>query len=214
MAEERLPQFAENEDVARAKAFWNENGKPIIFGIAIGLVGIFGYNYWNSYQQSQGEEASIMFEQVRNASEDYDVGQIATRLKQDHPGSTYAVLSSFFRAKGAVQEGDLDSAASEFSWVLSNSRDEGMKHIARLRLASILLAQEKPDDVLAALSIEDMGSFDSRYFELRGDAYLQRNADGDSVLARKSYQQSLDSMAPGSVHIALVQLKLDNVGEI
>ena len=65
MAEERPIQFAEDEDVARARAFWNENGKSIIVGIVLGLSGIVGFNYWQSYEQHRGESASMLFDQIR-----------------------------------------------------------------------------------------------------------------------------------------------------
>ena len=214
MAEEKLPQFAEDEDLARAKAFWNENGKPIMFGIAIGLAGIVGYNYWSGYQQAQGETASMLYEQVRGNTDTTDFGGALEELKLDHPKSAYSALSSLMDAKNRVDSGDLDGAALALQWVLDNSPDKGLNHIARLRLATVYIAQGEADAALSLLTAQETGSFESRYAELMGDAYMRRGNSGDTQLAREAYQQSLDNMPVGSTHTALVQLKLDNLGEI
>ena len=43
-------ELAEDEDLARAKAWWKENGSSIIGGVLIGTVVVFGYKYWQIYQ--------------------------------------------------------------------------------------------------------------------------------------------------------------------
>ncbi len=217
MAEDRLPQFAEDDNVARAKAFWNENGKPIVVGVIIGLGGIVGFNYWKSYQQTEGENASVLFDQLRSGQTDIDMDSVADELKEKYSSTAYADLAAFSMAKQFVEKNDLEAAAHELNWVMDNSQDSGFQHIARLRLASVVLAQETPDKALEILATTDKGSFESRYHELTGDAYAQRgqsgeNQGGDNERARVEYQKSLETLPNGSSHAGLIQLKLDNVG--
>jgi predicted negative regulator of RcsB-dependent stress response len=112
-----------------------------------------------------------------------------------------------------VEKGDLNAAASELNWVIGNTKDTGFQHIARLRLASVLLAQEDPVKTLELLSAVNKDGFESRYHELTGDAYVQRKQDGDSELARTEYRKSLETLPAGSTSTGLIQLKLDNLGE-
>ena len=44
---------SEEEQVDKIKKWWNSNGKQIIAGAAIGLAGVFGWNYYNDYQDNQ-----------------------------------------------------------------------------------------------------------------------------------------------------------------
>ncbi len=218
MAEEKLPKlpkFAEDDDVARAKVLWEEYGKSLTAGILLGLAGIVGFNYWGHYQQSQGEAASELFESVDvDAPIETTRGIVAT-LKQDFRDTPYAVLAGLLLARQFVEEDDLESAASELSWVVSNTEDASMKHVARLRLVSVLLASNDPDRALEILEHGNReSSFSSRYHELQGDAYLQRGRQGDRRLAKEAYSQSLKLLSLGAGNTALVQLKLENIGEI
>lgn len=217
MAEDKLPQFIENDDAARAKAFWNANGKPIIVGVIIGLGAIAGFNYWKSYEQNQGENASILFDRLKSGQNDLDLKLLAKELKENYTSTAYAELAALSMAKQFVEKNDLESATHELIWVIDNSKDSGFQHIARLRLAAVMLAQENPDKALEILSITDAGSFDSRYYELTGDAYAQRSQserkqDGDGEQAKAEYRKSLETLPSGAAHASLIQLKRDNIG--
>ena len=213
MAEDKLPQFVEDDDVARARAFWNENGKSIVTGLILGLGGIVGFNYWNNYQQTHGEDASVLFDNLRSDQENIDKTAIASELKENYQSTAYADLAAFAMARHFVEKGDLNAAASELNWVIGNTKDTGFQHIAKLRLASVLLAQEDPVKTLELLSTANKDGFESRYHELTGDAYVQRKLDGDSELARTEYLKSLETLPAGSTSTGLIQLKLDNLGE-
>ncbi|WP_424945685.1 YfgM family protein [Candidatus Spongiihabitans sp.] len=232
MAEDKLPRFIEDDDVARAKAFWNENGKSIVAGVIIGLGGIVGFNYWKSYQQTEGENASFLFDRLSSGQNDIDhdidMNSVADELKEKYASTVYADLAALAMAKQFVEKNDLAAAARELNWVMDHSKDSGFQHIARLRLAAVALAQQRPDQALAILTITDTGGFESRYHELTADAYAQRgqatknqgaenitaeNQDEDNERARLEYQKSLETLPDGSSHAGLIQLKRDNVGE-
>ena len=212
MAEEKPIQFAEDEDVARARAFWQDNGKSIVTGVVLGLAGIVGFNYWQSYEQHQGESASLLFDQTREGVDAIAALTVGEELKENHGSTVYAAMGAFSLARIFVEEGKYDVAAAELQWVLDNSEDAGMQHIARLRLASIYLAQDRFDDVLGLLKGSGSGAFSSRYSELLGDAHAGRNDAGDLERARELYTQSLASLSQNSANAAAIQLKLDNLG--
>ena len=56
---------------------------------------------------------------------------------------------------------------------MNDSKDTELRHIARLRLARVLIDQGKPDDALKTLA-DEPGAFAARYHEVRGDAFLAK----------------------------------------
>ena len=51
---------SEEEQVDKIKKWWNSNGKQIIAGAVIGLAGVFGWNYYNDYQDNQALNARTL----------------------------------------------------------------------------------------------------------------------------------------------------------
>lgn len=212
MIDEHPPRFAEDEDMARARSFWTEHGKPIVFGAVLGLAGIFGYNYWDHYQQQQAEKASSLYFQITAQAEVPAAQEIAGILKARHPESAYAVLGSLALARMQVEQGDLAGAAETLGWIREHTEDSGLLHVTRIRLAALLLAMDSPEEVLSLLSDIPGQSFESRYEELMGDAYALRNAQGDLERARTAYENSISALPAGSESRTLIKLKLDNLG--
>ncbi len=215
MTEDNLPQFAEDEDSARARAFWKSHGKPIIAGVVIGLGGIVAFNYWQGYEQNEGEQASFLFERLKSGENNTNAEVVANELKEKYRSSAYTELATLSMAKRFVENNDLESAVRELRWVIDNSENSGFQHIARLRLAVVMLAQAESDKVLSLLlATPDNGSFQARYYELTADAYAQRNQSGDAERARTEYQKSIEALPASSTYIRLLQLKRDNIGNV
>ena len=103
---------------------------------------------------------------------------------------------------------DLDASESLRALLAMNGH-EPFKHIARLRLAKVLLYQDRPEEVLTLLAEPRGGAFTARYAEVRGDAYV---ALGRFNEARSAYQAVLMEQLP-VVDQALVQLKLLDLPE-
>jgi len=214
MAEEPKPQFAEDEDLERAKAFWSENGRSIIAGIVLGVGAIGGYNGWQFWQKSQGESASTLFQNMQDPAIGYEaVKGLADDLANDYSNTPYAVHAALLLAKKSVEEENYEEAINRLTGASNNTDDIGLKHISTVRLAMVHLANNDADAVLSvaaesAASAPGGSEFASRYAELRGDAYVIKQ---DMEAARKAYQASLQGLSPGASNRALLQLKLDNL---
>ena len=238
MADEDKPQFAQDPELERAKAWWKDHGRAIVGGAVIGLSAVIGFNYWQHHQETQAETASNLFEQLQyliqteaDAEDDADatdetetetdtetdsestaaIQATADELMSAYASTPYAIHAAFALAKLAVDGGDLDRGAQALEWVLANSEDDGLLHIARLRLASVLLATGAADDAVALLQsqIGETAGFGTRYNELIGDAYLQK---GDTAGARSAYEASVEALPPASAERAVLKLKLDGLG--
>ena len=171
------------------------------------MASILGYNYWQYDQRTEGEDASVLFDQLTADEAHIDQTVVSGDLMDRHADSPYASLAALMMAKRSVEDHDLDGARDYLQWVLDHAGDDGLAHIARLRLGSVLLAQRQPDSALALLTVDDMSTYSARYHELRGDAYEQK---GEIGLSRNAYQESLNALSASSGIRALVQLKLDN----
>lgn len=139
----------------------------------------------------------------------------AAELMSDYASTPYAVHAAFALAKLAVDDGDLAPAAQALEWILehADTGDPVLSHIARLRLASVLLAQSEAGRAIELLrrpaETGDAAGFAARYDELTGDAHLQ---NGDPEAARAAYRRGLEQLSAGSIGHVLLKLKLDNLG--
>ena len=206
-----MSEYRTDEEQAEAlKKWWNENGKFIIAGVVIGIGAIFGWRGYNTHQAQQAVEASVLYEQMIIASREDDsenVAVYANRILENYKSSTYATFATLMLAKQAAETGELDEAETHLRWVLNNSSQEEFEHVARLRLARVLIAGEKLDQADKTLKVSNTGDFSSRYEELRGDILVKQKRVDE---ARQAYEKALANSADGNNPI--LQMKLDDLG--
>lgn len=182
--------YDEDEQIARVKQWWSENWKALAAGLALGLGGIVGWNYWQSAGEQRYEQASIAFSQFRQAldsgaaeraAEHYDV------LTSNYRRTPYATAASLKLAATRVQEGDLDAASALLQWAVDNAGDDGLRALARIRLARLNIARGELDAAERLLR-PDAGAFAALKEEVRGDLAL---AQGDRAAAYAAYERAL-----------------------
>lgn len=201
-----MEQYNDDERVDDLKKWWKDNGASIIAGIALGLIAIFGWQYWNSYRDAQAEKASWAYDDFIEAVEKPDAEQARQRgqtLLTDFPKSSYTVLAALQLAKLEMEE-DAAAATQHLEWVIANARVAEFKDIARLRLARVLFTAGQPAEAEKVLESVTTASLIAEREELKGDLYL---AGADLTKARAAYSAAL------AVHGGnpLLQLKLDNL---
>jgi len=202
----------DEEQVEHLKKWWNENGKSIVGGIALGLIAIFGWRGWQDHLVVQGENASDLYEQMTTdirEEQGADITEIAGQLHQDYKSTPYSTFSSLLQAREAVEKDDIHSAKLHLQRVLDNTNNDEFRHIARLRLSRLLLTEGDKDAALSLLEKADPGKFASSYHELRGDILLQQ---GDSKAAQDAYTQALATQNSIRGNQSVVQMKLDDLG--
>jgi predicted negative regulator of RcsB-dependent stress response len=192
--------------------WWRENWKWILAGVALGLGLLAGYQYWQSYQGQQAGRAAKVYADFQKALAGNDVEQ-ARRLLNDlggeHDKSAYTQQGHLLLAKRDADEGRFDEAIKHLRQVADQARDEELAHVARLRLARLLIQTGKHDEALQALNVEKAGAFVAQVREIRGDAMV---AKGDSQGARAEYAAALSAESKGQVDRASIELKLRDVG--
>lgn len=209
MPEEYLTDDEQLEHVKRLTA---EYGPWMLGAIVLGLTFVFGFRYYEGYRNERAMQAASRFNNMTAALQHNDraqARQIADGLIKDFPTSPYADQANMTLARLAVDEGQNAKAIPPLTQVMDNSKDSELRHIARLRLARVLIDQGKPDDAIKALS-DEPGAFAARYHEVRGDAYYAKK---DLQRASTEYKTALgESGAQGGVDSALLTLKIADLG--
>ncbi len=194
----------EEEQVEALKKWFEENGVSLVVGIVLALAAVFGYRAWDNNVRETGEAASAIYENLVSAvvavpgeglSESMrTTGQtLADQLKNEYGDSTYAQFAGLQMARVAVEAGDLDKAATELKWVISNGAQGSIEIIARMRLARVLESMDKLDEAMATIDVKrDLGQHRSSWEEVRGDIYL---AMGKNEEARQAYQLALTNVS-------------------
>ncbi|EIM1707449.1 tetratricopeptide repeat protein [Aeromonas dhakensis] len=197
----------EEQQVEVIKNWWKENGTSVIAGTVIGLVGLFGWRYYNEHQQTTQEAASQAYNEMsaQLAKGDAAGFEQAQSFISAHKGDSYAELAALQLAAAAVKADKLDLAVEQLTQV-ATSGDESIRPIAALRLARVLNDQGKADEALAQLGKINNDAFKAQVAEVRGDI-LQKQ--GKSEEARDAYQAAAD--AGGLQSSAELKLKMDDL---
>jgi predicted negative regulator of RcsB-dependent stress response len=208
----------EEEQVDALKKWFAKNGISLVVAIVLGVGGSFGYKTWEASVREGGEKASALFENLTSAvsvgpldelsDEDKSTAKyIARELKADYADSTYAHFAAMHLARIAVEDDDLDKAATELQWVLDQNVDLGLAALVRLRLAQVKLAQGEFEDGLVLVDATKAGAHGSAFAETRGDIfYAMEQFDN----AREAYQMAVNTQVEGSAK-PMLQMKLDDL---
>lgn len=198
----------EQEQIDELKAFWNRYGNFILTVVTVVLLAIAGYRGWGWYEARQAAAASAVYDELRVAAEAKDaarVTQVAGTLFEQHGRTVYARMGALLAAKVHADAGDLKAAKAPLQWAAEKAEGE-FAHLARIRLAGILLDEKAYDEGLKLLPMESAGDYAAAYADRRGDLLL---AQGKAEEARAAWRQSLEKLPERSPLRALVEIKLD-----
>lgn len=201
----------EEEQVQAIKDWWKTNGRSVIAGLIIGIGAIAGYRYWTNYQTSQSQQASLIYAQVITSAASADSAKAFEQGKSlisDYSGTPYAALTALTLSKLALNKTDYETAAAQLRWVLENSGDDGLKHIARLRLARVLAAQDKPDLAISLLNESDTSGFTTLYQETRGDIFVQQGKTREAVA---EYRKALGDVEMNPQRRRILEMKMNDL---
>jgi predicted negative regulator of RcsB-dependent stress response len=188
-----------------------ENGLSIVVGIAIGLVGIFGWQQWRNHQARNESNAAQLYKlaQVSLAANKPDAASAITdQLMKDYEKSPYAVFAASDRAKQQVQAKQLDKAEASLDWAAAHATDPALKSLTQLRKAQVELARDNGTAALATLDAIPANTYQGLAQELRGDVLVKLGRADD---ARKAYQAALAALKEQAPQRGALQMKLDDL---
>ena len=195
---------SEEEQVDKLKKWWDSNGKQTIAGAVLGLAGIFGWNYYVDYQDSQALNARALY--LSYASDSANIGAY-DKLIKDHSSSSYADQGTLIMAKYLFDAGNYSLALDAIEPLLSRE-DSVIASAAALRTASLYLELGQHQEALDVLNLENANGFSGLFYNLAGDIYLDL---GNSEEARNNYALAIENVTENSSLSQLIQIKLDDL---
>jgi predicted negative regulator of RcsB-dependent stress response len=182
----------EEQQLEAIKDWWKQNANMIIGGVAIGISAIFGWQYYQDQTIVSQGNASIIYQQVMNNSQNTaSLNEQQTRVNQlqaDYANTPYASLAALLLAKQHMAAGEFVQAQQQLEWVVSNAKQEEIHYLAQIRLAKLFFTLQQPDKALDVLNNDFPSSFQPMVFELKGDVLLTQ---GNKPAAQQAYQQAL-----------------------
>jgi predicted negative regulator of RcsB-dependent stress response len=203
----------EQEQLDQIKHFWKKYGN-LISWVLIAVLG--GYASWNGYQywqRDQAAKAAVLFDEVERAVVAGDVARVErsfSDMKDKFGGTHYAHQAGLLAAKSLQAKDKPDGARAALKWVAEGAPDVGMKDIARLRLASLLLDADQADAALAQLGASFTPAMAGLAADLRGDILQSKGQKAEAVSA---YQSAWLQLEESPDYRRLVQAKLNALGQ-
>lgn len=213
----------EQEQIDELKTWWKMYGNLVTAVVVAAAVAAVGWQGWNWWQRSQAAQASMLFSSAQVAMVQQDAKrtrELAGELIDKHAGTAYAGLAALMSAKVQAEGGDAKSAQAQLAWAIDNAKDDGVRDLARVRLAVLLIDDKAYDEAQKRLAADPSPPFAPRFDELRGDIFV---AQGKIAEARAAYQAALakvaalikEDAAESRSHVGyqeILQVKLDALG--
>ncbi len=210
-----MNDLSEKEQLEEMRAWWSENGRYVITGVVLGVAIIFCWNQWRSSIQTSRIEASNLFEEVMSAVGDGDTDTAeatAGNIYDNYEQTVYPDQTRLAMARLYMDEGRDQDAADVLGELIVVGDENEIQLVGRLRLAKVLLYQNKPDEVVELLKDRGESGFSARYSEVLGDAH---EAQGNFAEAQTAYLAALtENPVMRTVDNTLVQLKLNDLPDL
>ena len=213
-------------------------GGYIVSAIMLVLAGYFGWTYWqkhggnidtaaaNDFAKIQSDQNNIETLTTQAASDTKAQAQLATaqaNLAKDlrefvakHDNSVYTWQALMLQAKQQTDKNDLKAAAATLQKASQLTlNDDGLKAIAILRQAQVLLSDNQADAAQKRLQSPLPAAFEASKLEILGDI---ANQQGDKKAAINHYQKAWQLIEqrnqnnPNPQDRALLRIKMESLG--
>ena len=213
-------------------------GGYIVSAIMLVLAGYFGWTYWqkhggnidtaaaNDFAKIQSDQNNIETLTTQAATDTKAQAQLTTaqtNLDKDldefvakHDNSVYTWQALMLQAKQQTDKNDLKAAAATLQKASQLTlKDEGLKAIAILRQAQVLLSDNQADAAQKRLQSPLPAAFEASKLEILGDIANQR---GDKKAAATHYQKAWQLIEqrnqnnPNPQDRALLRIKMESLG--
>lgn len=191
--------FNDDDQVEVLKNWWQENGISTIVSIFLAISAVVGWQYFKDSNHDKKEKASFAYQEliesvfdIQRNPDDIKIARaifMADNIKSEFSKSAYGHFSALLKARQAVEDDDLELAEEELNWILNNKPVDEVRYITELRLAKVLFSQERHDEAITLLEIDNKHFFSHAFLELKGDILMSLERYPEAVDA---YQKSID----------------------
>jgi predicted negative regulator of RcsB-dependent stress response len=200
--------LTDQEQIDMIKQWWRDYGKFLLLAVIIGLFLGFIWRSWHAHVVKTTLQASKVYQQMLIADARMDKKSstaYANQLIHTYEKTPYALMANFLLAKNAVQDNELGQAIANLQWVIQHARNASFRQMARIRMARILLAQQKTSLALQSLQTIDDTSFIPEINAVKGDIYMSMH---DTAKAKNAYTLAQKQFSANSMEDNILQLKI------
>ncbi len=202
-------EYATEEQQAEAlQQFWKNNGKTILLGVCLGIIGIFGWQYYKQYQLHQMENTTEQYmytiEKINNNYNENTLKAVSDFI-DTNKGSSYSEFAAMNLATVIIEKSTDYALAEKYLKIAAGSKDSALSNVAKLRLARVQNQLEKYAEAEATVKSVKDKLYAPVTKELLGDIAL---AKGDLDAARAAYQEAYDLIKNTNEEKMNVMLKI------
>lgn len=178
---------------------------------ALFLLAYMGMQFYGHYQSKRALKASLVYDKLLSLSQKTDKAEAieaANTLMTQYTKTPYAPLAALLLAKFSFEANDLEATKTHLNFAIKT--ESPIQPIAKVRLARVLMDQQKPEEALILLTQHKIPEgFVPMFEEAKGDIYLMQK---DREKARIAYQTAIENAAPG-VPLTRLELKQADLGK-
>ena len=203
--------LTEQEQVEILKNWIKQYSLVILASVALTAAIIAGWRFWQQRAANTLSHASSVYDEMLTlrARNDLEGTQTqAQKLYRHYAHTTYGQMAAFMLARAAANDKNYQHAEKYLQSILDQSRINPLRQIARIRLARVLIAEQKPEQAVNILEKVEDKRFNGLTNEVKGDAYVTLN---NVQKAREAYQQALLELPNADSIRPLLQMKYDNL---
>ena len=205
--------LSSDEEKEKLIEWWKENGRFIVTGVALGLVGIFAWRAWTSHLDTQAGEAAVVYEEMAtafNSDDDAKANELLSKITTDYKSTSYAAQAYLLKARNDVESKNLSEAVKSLESAIETSNDPQLTELANFRLAKLHLSTQDYASALSSLKKVSGKSYAPLVAELEGDIHY---AQGDLAKAKIAYEAAQLAMQETPIGDPnLLQMKLSDLG--
>ena len=205
--------LTEDQQVEELKKWWKENGRSIIAGIVIGLAAVGGWQGWNKYQDAQAESGAVVYDQFSaavNSGNAEGINNGLAQLRGEYGKTTFFVLAQLQMADLQLESGNPDEAIASLRDVVSAAGDQGLQQLASIRLARVLVSQDRLNEAKDALADVYSEGFSGESAAIRGEIARREGRTED---ARAAFEEARLKGAADSELLDYQLIEMATTGE-
>jgi predicted negative regulator of RcsB-dependent stress response len=202
----------EQEQLDQIKHFWAKYGNAISAVLIVVFGSIAAWNGWQYWQNKQGAEAAVLFDEFERAAKAGEFERMQRALgdmQKQYGGTVLTAQAALLAAKTHVDREQNEPARAALAWVAESASDDALKAIARLRLSALDIQAQAWDAALSQLAAPVPVAFAGLVADRRGDVFM---AQGKTEEARQAYEAAYKALGTQDAYRTLVAAKLATMG--
>lgn len=167
--------MSDEERLGKLRDWWLQNGTAIVIGIVVAIAGVLGWRWYENHAETSLAAAADRYAGYLEAAPSEQTA-LADAIVLADGQHAYPALVLFRRAQAAVLAGDLAAAETALAKAVEVASGAVLADLARVRLARVQHALNRPDDAITTLGLVRASGMVSLAKELTGDIELSRGA--------------------------------------